>query len=199
MLHHNLHTPKEIVTQSLDRFGKLQTNKHIQRTERRIGYTLHGIFCSWSCARAYGNVHHPSLRAFIGSWIYRILIALANVAKASGLLPKNYHVRNALTAPHFSVLRKFGGSMSIEKFRRIGELDNNNIFSLLPSWLNIVPAGMLASEIPNDVVLFRENYNERQLNKTKAIPRPRKVPLGRVVRSNKRRRRNRILETITPQ
>ena len=105
MLHHTLATPKETVTEHLDRFGKMQRKTHIQRRERCIGYTLHGLFCSWSCARAYGNVHHPSLRNFIGSWIYRILIAIANVAKADGLLPKNYHVRNVATAPHFSALR----------------------------------------------------------------------------------------------
>jgi hypothetical protein len=197
--------PKPVTTKVRfrDRRGKWQCRTHTQHNERVDGFVLHGIFCSWNCARAYGDVTYPSLRNFIGSWIYKILIEIGKHAKQQKLLPEIYRIPSAIKAPHFSLLKKYGGSMDITKFRRLAELDNNRLFSVIPSWLNVIPAGMVATDIPNELQNFRERYNAALTDTTDATthrytytrPPPRKSPLHLSI-PRKRKRVNRILHTI---
>ena len=131
-----------------------------RQTHRSVnGYMLHGYFCSWNCARAYGERQFPSKRHFIGAWIYSIVIAICRKLKANGVLDPDYIVPQIQSAPHFCILKKFGGTQTIDKYRRFGELDNGRLLTVVPQWLNIIPAGMTAADIPTAQSDFRRRYN----------------------------------------
>ena len=196
--------PIETIRKTRNIKGKWIHHKFLRRTEHVDGYVLHGIFCSWNCARAYGEVFYPELRNFIGSWIFKILLQINKEAKKKKLLPPDYTIIGAVSAPHFSLLKKYGGRMDINKFRALKELDNNRIFSVIPAWLNVVPAGMLATDIPRELQNFRTRYNVAMddLNNIVKPKRPmrryfpiRKTPLDAML-PKKRKRVNHILRSI---
>lgn len=45
-----------------------------QRYKLVDGFYFTGYFCSWACARAYGETFHPNTRNEIGSWIYKVRV-----------------------------------------------------------------------------------------------------------------------------
>jgi len=171
---------------------------HTQTHKRVDGYLLHGYFCSWACARAYGQQFIPRLRFNIGSWIYKIIIEITNSWKEEGLVPKDYHVRPIAAAPHFSVLKDYGGFMSIEQFRRINEQDNLKKLTIIPSWSHIIPTGMLATEMPVQNMKFSTRYNEQMSEFVVKPHRPKQITKFSSIKPIKmvRKRRNAILDCI---
>lgn len=129
------------------------------------GYRLFGYFCSWNCARAYGNIHFPREAWRIGSYIYSILLKMTNQLKEEGKLPTNYRVRAPRAAPHFTTLKSYGGIFSIEEFRKMNELDNGKELTCIPSWLAVVPAGMRVTEAPMVSASFVAQHNSDEARK----------------------------------
>lgn len=174
-----------------------------QRTETVAGYVFVGYFCGWSCARAYGELHFPGLRSKIGSWILRFLIETVKILKKQDQSDREQNIppRNDVplqykpvcvhAAPHFALLKKFGGSMSIQEFREIEQKDNDHFLRILDPIRRIVPSEMLAVEIP-ERSSFRRRYNDQMalkaMNKKKRSQK-------RIVKK-KRARTNAILSCI---
>jgi hypothetical protein len=102
------------------------------------------IFCSWNCARAYGEVFAPAaIRGFIGTWICTI------VRKLKRHNNETYDIREVTVpaAPHFSVLDSHtSGGMTIAQFRAVHCCDTRIV--TIPEWLHIVPSGVNIYAIP---------------------------------------------------
>lgn len=158
---HPKHTIAKITKDGVVRVPRIQTHRIDD------GYQLFGYFCSWNCARAYGNCHFPQQAWRIGSFIYSILLKMTNKLKDEGKLPKKYHVRAPKAAPHFATLKSYGGIYTIEEFRAINELDNGNELTCVPSWLSVVPAGIRVTEAPKVPPTFSSRHNLAEADKTK--------------------------------
>lgn len=74
-------------------------------------------------------------------------------------IPLDYHPKPVKAAPHFSLLKSRGGSMSIEDFRSIGQRDNLQCLSVINQSMHIIPIGMMAAEMPRQKT-FQVRYNE---------------------------------------
>lgn len=78
----------------------------VRHDENRGRFWCEGFFCSWSCVRAYAGVYVKDLvtRNMIPLWIKK----LSGDRSRNGI---------SAPAPHWCVLARFGGNMSIEEFR----------------------------------------------------------------------------------
>lgn len=133
---------------------------HTQK--KRDGYRFLGYFCSWPCARAYGNTHlSPNLRDNLGMWMTSVLLCIITKLREIGKIEVGFHPPHVRPAPHFSLLRKFGGSLNIEEFRKVTELDNGKELTVVPDWVTIVPSGMRITETPLSPRSFSEEFNVR--------------------------------------
>lgn len=94
----------------------------VQRDDKRNIYWLEGIFCSWNCAHAYGNHYLPQQKsALCPVWIRHLIREMAK-AQVSLTEAERSAMRNNLApsaAPHWCLLKSFGGVMDIETFRDI--------------------------------------------------------------------------------
>jgi len=70
-------------------------------------YICEGIFCSFSCAMAYGNDSNSNRFRFCGSKLLLMRKSMLGVPYSIPLLP----------AHHWSCLKKYGGHMSLQAFR----------------------------------------------------------------------------------
>ena len=83
--------------------------------ERHNEFHLQGYFCSWACARAYGARYlSSSTSMMVPSYIKAILRAMG----AANTDPP-------AAAPHWCVLKRFGGSMTIDEFRSLPQLSES--------------------------------------------------------------------------
>lgn len=150
----------------------VQYYKYVPQTHELVdGFYMKGYFCSWACARAYGEVHHPRLRNDIGCWIYKFLIGFIKVLKQQDQedrdkgraprhgIPLDYKAKPIRAAPHFCVLKSRGGTKTIDEFRRANELDNERQLTVIDPSMNVIPRGMLATDMPLQHS-FRVRYNE---------------------------------------
>ena len=72
-----------------------------------------GVFCSWNCALAYGQVFlPPTQRLLVGSYIHQLVMHLNR-----GLPTEKKVPLPVAAAPHYAVLEKYGGVVTIERFR----------------------------------------------------------------------------------
>ena len=127
-------------------------------------FTLHGYFCSYPCALAYGqHMPHksPRLQLELRSY-FRILIQEIHAGlKKNGDIDddKTYPIPELRPAPHFCVLKIFGGDKTIEEFRSMPEWDNGHQLDIVPDWVNVIPSGMAAHEYPIPHQQFATEYN----------------------------------------
>ncbi len=121
-------------------------------------FVFHGYFCSYSCARAYGETFFPPhLKQNIGIILHRIIRSI--VLRHNQGTPPGYPIPRIRAAKHFSMLKMFGGPWSIDQFRDYSELDNGNELTVVPDWLNVIPSGMVAYEAPMLERSFAVEYN----------------------------------------
>lgn len=135
---------------------------NVATQKKRDEYKLHGYFCSYPCAKAYGlgmELHNPRLKLELGSYFQGLLLVIVKKMRERGELAADYRVPILRAAPHFSVLKTFGGSMSIEDFRKSTELDNGHQLTIVPDWVQIIPSGMLAFDHPKLEKGFDLVYN----------------------------------------
>lgn len=133
--------------------------------EKRDGFRFLGYFCSWPCARAYGETHlsNNDNMQQLGQFMYAVLLFIVRKLRKVGLIEENFHPPHVRPAPHFSLLKKFGGSLTIEEFRRQTELDNGKELTVVPDWMPIIPAGMKVTESPCISRSFTDEFNLRVL------------------------------------
>lgn len=119
-----------------------------------------GYFCSWPCARAYGNTFLDGpQREQLGYHLHGVLLHIVRKLRKEKILAQNFVVPHIRAAPHFSVLEKFGGCLTIDDFRRCTEVDNGKELTVLPDWIPAVPAGMRVTEAPTNPRGWAREYN----------------------------------------
>lgn len=201
--------PKPIVTKHSVRQRNTRRRReftHTQRAEIVASYRMFGYFCSWSCARAYGETHLPRIRPFLGSWLYKIQIDIVKHLKKEGKVDEAYRATPVKSALHFTLLKAYGGSMSLEEFRRVHEKDNDRTIAVMPEWLNIIAVGMVVSDVPTPDIGFRRRFNNHMNEIRVALPRRIPfIPRKRLVNTRsalanisrmKKPRKNAILDCI---
>lgn len=129
------------------------------KNEKIDGYLFVGYFCSWPCARAYGNVFHPEIRDTLGKLFYAVLLFIVRNLRRNGFLAPSCRVPHVKPALHFSVLQKFDGPMTIINFRRTTDIDNSKELTVIPSWFPSFPAGMRVTEAPCMPRRFADEFN----------------------------------------
>ena len=134
-------------------------NHRRKRSEPRHGFRFIGFFCSWPCACAYGKVHLSKDAHHINEYIHMVVMFIVRKLRSIGKLEQNFKVPSVKPAPHFTLLDKFGGSHTIEEFRRITELDNGNKLTIMPDWIPCIPAGMKVIECPSIPRSFADEFN----------------------------------------
>lgn len=76
-------------------------------------YFMEGFFCSWGCARAYARRYVTGTTAMnVPTYIHQIL-------RKNNIDPARADITEA---PHWCVLQRFGGSMSIAEFRSLDQI-----------------------------------------------------------------------------
>lgn len=91
-------------------FESVPVTLPIRYDDRRDLFFVKGIFCSWSCAKAY-NWDSQKTYAPLRSELLFLL-----KKRTTG------NMASIRVAPHWSLLKMFGGTMSVEDFRK-GELN----------------------------------------------------------------------------
>ena len=135
-----------------------RSNKHGKCDE----FKLHGYFCSYPCAKAYGlhtDFHDNTFKSRLGSYFTAILLVIVRQLRAEGILHNSYRVPHIKPAPHWSILKIFGGTWDIDKFRQSTELDNGHELTIVPDWIPIIPSGMVAMDHPILEASFATHYN----------------------------------------
>ncbi len=169
-----------------------RSNKHGMFDE----FKLHGYFCSYPCAKAYGlhtDFRDTSFKARLGSYFTAMLLVIVRQLRAEGILQQHYRVPPIKAAPHWSILKIFGGTMDIGEFRRSTELDNNHELTIVPDWIPIIPSGMIAMDHPVLEKTFATEYNV-QVARSYYNPRAVKIPSKRKERERVRRLTNDIVK-----
>ena len=91
-------------------------------------YYLDGIFCSFNCSLSYLTTFYYSTKLW----------------ERHSLLASLYHTltgndfKNVKPAPHFSVLKKFGGPYSIEEYRKDFSSPRKEINLVMPPMISLV-------------------------------------------------------------
>lgn len=113
--------------------------------ELRNIYYVSGFFCSYNCARAWGSVHQAfTSRDFLGMWIMQLVRAQLRAA-GEKLVGASYMCE---AAPSPMVLKRFGGHMDIDEFRRVHCRQTR--LQCVPQSVNLVPLGINIFELPRD-------------------------------------------------
>jgi len=118
---------------------------------------LEGFFCSWNCALAYGMHYQKGDVKSNLSWLQ---LQFAREKRRMGIerkfpieqrhdrdkrtkLLSIYEAARTRQAPHWSLLQKFGGPMTISEYRNEHCLDNYDRLDIqcIPEHVNILPAG----------------------------------------------------------
>jgi hypothetical protein len=73
---------------------------------------------------------------------------MVRTLRERGVLGKDVRVPHLKAAPHFSVLKCFGGWMTIEEFRCASAFKNDRELTIVPDWIPIIPCGMAAMDHP---------------------------------------------------
>lgn len=92
--------------------------------DRRDSFALQGVFCSWSCAKAY--LMDSGSRDWSRNTMYLCQLRRRVEGKLMPITP----------APNRFFLKMFGGTMSIEEFRACG--DSSTVVQILESPLCII-------------------------------------------------------------
>lgn len=88
--------------------------------EKRKIYMCNGLFCSWQCSKAFnmttGNIHRGAVNMNISILAYRMWVKyMGGIGKESLQRYCNYNID---PSPNKNVLIAFGGTTTIEEFRK---------------------------------------------------------------------------------
>jgi hypothetical protein len=93
-------------------------------------YEFVGCFCSWNCAIAYGMRYLSQNQSrFLGTWIRHLRSQIGDKSIPERLVP----------APHWSILKRFGGFMDIATYRSLHCMDLR--LSVWPEHMHIMHTG----------------------------------------------------------
>jgi hypothetical protein len=107
-------------------------------------FVLQGFFCSWNCALSYGmhNSNYSRQRLELPTWIrYLAKCRLGGTNKRSKPPTiENFIVRRA---PHWCVLKRFGGTLTVKEFRENSCTDRDTSYLIVqPNNVRITPHGI---------------------------------------------------------
>lgn len=115
----------------------------VSHDELHNEFSLQGFFCSWACARAYGNIHtYGTTRMMVPSYIRMIMQRLQqqqqhkqasnNSSTSSSEVSNNSSTPNKNkqspvidapdAAPHWCILQRFGGKLTIDEYRSLPQI-----------------------------------------------------------------------------
>lgn len=100
-------------------------------------YWLEGIFCSWNCCRAYMRTLPGHLIQKAEMMLYSLMKALRPLDLGDVTQKLDYHSLEA--APHWALLKCFGGTMDIDEFRNFNCRSRRMVS--FPSRMSIMPLG----------------------------------------------------------
>lgn len=105
----------------------------MRHDERRNKFTVVGQFCSWECVKAYNRDQYAGIRNSLNSVNIRHYYK-----KVTG------DSRRFVSAPPRALLKAFGGTLTIDEFRR--SRDPNLSYSFAPGrFVHVVPQSELAA------------------------------------------------------
>lgn len=141
-----------------------ESNRESRRVRRRRDgitpeFKLHGYFCSYPCAKAYGLSMDGVDKIALGSHFRALMSVVVKQLREEGVLSDGYPIPSIKKAPHFSILKTFGGCMDIDEFRRSTEVDNGHELTVVPDWIPIIPSGMMVFDYPVLQTSFADSYN----------------------------------------
>jgi len=124
-------------------------------------YYMFGNFCSAECAAAYNFDNNNTCEAYERYSLINYLYSNKSKIKIAG--------------PRLS-LKKFGGQLSIEEFRKNNTIYNKNYKLLLPPMISLIPLIEEVNIVDNKICLDNNNNlldidnNELKLKRTKPLP-----------------------------
>lgn len=92
----------------------------IEHNLKENTYECYGIFCSASCAKAHMEIHPSPRNAFSMIWLKKIMREVFN------------DMEDIVAAPSKDLLKKRGGHLNIEEFRKYGQQKTKIITHTLP-------------------------------------------------------------------
>lgn len=151
----------------------------IRYVKSKETFECHGYFCSYSCALAYATSNRTV--KFSG-------FLLAAMRKSLDNTP----VTTPLTrAPHWSSLTRFGGHLTISKFRK----KLNVRISAIPEHINFIPFGFNLFEMSNIRRVAKERVNiERKLQNLAPVSTKKRIfsAANRIKKTIKKNRTNKF-------
>lgn len=128
-------------------------------------FSTQGEFCSWMCAKAYAKECHSTHFGKISENITAMRRRMEN---------KTTHTKCAL---HKSVLQSFGGSMTIEDYRKTS---TSEMHVLLPNDKVCEPIICSTTSLPQKAPLNTKEETSDKPQKTLRLSRPKKAEEQRV-------------------
>ena len=122
-------------------------------------YHMFGNFCSAECAAAYNFDNNSSYDSYERYSLINLIYSTNKEIKLAG--------------PRIC-LKKFGGQISINEFRKNNNITNKNYKLLLPPMISLIPVieevNVLDTKSMNDNTLFNFNDGDLKLKRTKPLP-----------------------------
>lgn len=117
--------------------------------ELRDRFTTLGHFCSFPCVKAFNLDSDSSTKGINASWIYMMKKRATRSLSPIRCAPKRW------------CLREFGGSLSIDEFRR---LDSDKVRVTMPNEIRRMPeiSAPVATSDPEELVLKRPKPLKRE-------------------------------------
>ena len=122
-------------------------------------YHMFGNFCSAECATAYNFDNNSSYDSYERYSLINLIYSTNKEIKLAG--------------PRIC-LKKFGGQLSINEFRKNNNITNKNYKLLLPPMISLIPiieeVNILETNTDDEATLFNFNDNDLKLKRTKPLP-----------------------------
>lgn len=119
-------------------------------------YHVFGCFCSFECAAAYN----------IDSDDYKVWDRYSLLKKLHNSVYKN---KSLSIAPPRESLKKFGGPLSIEEFRRTASKADKNVRFIMPPMVSLVP--LIEETNKNSTTVFKQfSTDDLVLKRSKPLP-----------------------------
>ena len=143
---------------------------------RGNAYDCEGIFCSFSCSKAYGISANRELFRFSGTYLLKMRKAMTGENFSTPLI----------AAPHWCRLADYGGDLSIQEFRKIGA---SKLIQVIPESLKLFAFGF-------NVFEMKRKTSSRSAHETLQRKAPnfehRKIAYGAAKRNKRRKLTNTI-------
>lgn len=141
-------------------------------------FSMEGLFCSWNCALAYG-LTQKSIAMYVNQWIFAIQLFVKKQQRTkSGSVPdvpasiKDKKFDIVVCAPHWSVLKPFGGMVSISEYRNSHCKDVMG-YDVIATSSCFVPAGFMVFEhasLAGRQKVFEQNNKKLEICNKAVIP-----------------------------